>query len=72
MFTRPQEPFVHVERAPVAGRCPECGAETLERYPVISEHDWEMVTKCSSCLCSVEREPWGRHGPYTYLVDTLG
>jgi uncharacterized Zn finger protein len=70
-FSRPQELFVSVERAPVAGNCPECGAEALARYPVISEGGWELVTKCQQCLCSVEREPWKRLGPVTLLSDGL-
>jgi hypothetical protein len=68
---RPQEPFVSVEREPVDGECPECGARALGRYPVVGELGWQLVTKCRSCLYSVEREPWGAHGPYTFLVDSL-
>ena len=68
---RPKELFVSVEREPVAGRCPECGADALARYPVLGELGWQLVTKCQSCLCSVERGPWGKHGPYTFLVDSL-
>lgn len=63
-----------MERTPVAGACPECGAAALERYPLLSQRRWQIVTKCRACLCSVEREPWGRkgYGPHTYLVDGLG
>jgi hypothetical protein len=43
----------------------------LGRYPVVGELGWQLVTKCRSCLYSVEREPWGAHGPYTFLVDSL-
>jgi hypothetical protein len=68
---RPQEQFVFVTREPVAGSCPDCGAEQLQRYPVVSEHGWEMVTKCAACLCSASRERWNRLGPYSLLVDSL-
>jgi vanillate/4-hydroxybenzoate decarboxylase subunit D len=70
-FSRPQELFVSVERTPVAGSCPECGAEALARYPVISEGGWELVSKCQQCLRSVQREPWNRLGPITLLSDGL-
>jgi vanillate/4-hydroxybenzoate decarboxylase subunit D len=68
---RPTTPFVSVSREPVAGSCPECGAASLARYPVVGEHGWAIATKCQNCLCSIERERWGRLGPYTLLVDTL-
>ena len=58
-----------VEREPVDGACPECGAQSLARYPVVAEHGWEMVTKCQSCLCSVQRERWNRLGHVSLLVD---
>lgn len=51
-----------VERAPVSGACPECGAQSLERYNVLSGGGWFVVTKCQSCLNSVERKPWNRLG----------
>ena len=72
MAPRPQERFLTVERELVPGACPECGAEALRRYPVVSEGGWLQVTKCQACLCSVEREPWNRGlGPFTFLVDQL-
>ena len=58
-------------KEPVAGACPDCGAEQLHRYPVVSEHGWEMVTKCQVCLCSAARERWNRLGPHSLLVDSL-
>jgi hypothetical protein len=68
---RPQTQFVSVDREPVDGTCPECGAEALRRYPVVGERGWEMVTKCQVCLGSVDRERWGRLGPFALLVDAL-
>ena len=70
-MARPDTPFVFVTREPVGGSCPECGTETLSRYPVVGEHGWEIVTKCQSCLCSVSRERWGRLGPYSLAVDLM-
>jgi vanillate/4-hydroxybenzoate decarboxylase subunit D len=66
-FPRPSEPFLHVERVPVAGACPECGATALARYPVMSEGGWWDVVKCQTCLFSVEREPGPLFGVYTPL-----
>jgi hypothetical protein len=51
-----------VERAPVEGECPECGAATLARYPVLGTGGWYQVVKCQLCLHSVEREAWNRLG----------
>lgn len=70
-MARPLTPFVSVAREPVAGSCPDCGAEALRRYPVVGERGWEMVTKCQACLCSVERQRWGRLGPHSLLVDLV-
>jgi vanillate/4-hydroxybenzoate decarboxylase subunit D len=60
-----------VERTRVDGICPECGADALAAYPVLSEHGWEDVVKCQSCLCSVSRSPGPRLGPIRLLSDTL-
>lgn len=70
-FQRPETPTVSVEREPVSGTCPECGAGELARYPVISEKGWEIAVKCQSCLASVKREPWNRLGPVILLADSL-
>ena len=51
-----------VERVAVDGACEACGASALERYPVVSEGGWFMVTKCTACLTAVAREPWNRLG----------
>ena len=53
---------VHVERQPVTGECPECGAAALARYPVLAEGGWYEVVKCQACLASVARERWRRLG----------
>jgi hypothetical protein len=70
-FQRPVTPTVSVEREPASGTCPECGADELARYPVISERGWEIATKCQNCLASVHREPWNRLGPVVLLTDDL-
>ena len=70
-FPRPSTPTVSVEREPVSGTCPECGAEDLARYPVISEKGWEIVTKCQACLVSVDRQQGNRLGPITLLTESL-
>ena len=62
---------VRIEKEPVEGACPECGAEALARYPVVSEKGWEMVVKCQECLYAVERERWRRLGPISLLEDAL-
>jgi hypothetical protein len=70
-FPRPSEPFVFVEREPVEGTCPECGADGLRRYPVLSENGWEIAVKCQTCLCSVERTKWNRLGPIVPLGESV-
>lgn len=55
-------PSRDVVRSPVEGACPECGAHNLQRYPVLATGGWFQVTKCQTCLCSVERETWTRLG----------
>lgn len=70
-MARPQTPFVSVDREPVGGHCPQCGAEDLRRYPVVGERGWEIVVKCQACLYAVERDRWGRLGPFSLLVDAL-
>jgi len=66
-FPRPTEPFLSVERAPVDGACPECGAADLAEYRVLSEGGWWDVRKCQSCLASVSREPGPLFGVYVPL-----
>ncbi|TSD94087.1 hypothetical protein FOS14_21410 [Skermania sp. ID1734] len=60
-----------LERTPVEGSCPRCGAEELRRYPVIAETGWLEVVKCQNCLLSTERTPWNRLGPIQLLVDMI-
>lgn len=70
-FPRPSAPTVSVQREPVSGSCPQCGAEDLARYPVVSERGWEIAVKCQRCLASVEREPGNRLGPVTLLSESF-
>ena len=67
-FARPSDPFLFVERAPVAGNCPECGSADLAAYPVMSEGGWWDVVKCQRCLASVSRDP----GPLFGVYEPLG
>jgi len=66
-FSRPSEPYLSVERTPVEGACPECGAPDLAEYRVLSEGGWWDVRKCQSCLASVSREPGPLFGVYVPL-----
>lgn len=66
-FPRPSEPFLSVERIRVEGACPECGADDLAEYRVLSEGGWWDVRKCQSCLASVSREPGPLFGVYVPL-----
>jgi hypothetical protein len=71
-FQRPREVAPVQPREPVGGACEACGAETLLRYPVLSEGGWFMVVKCQSCLHSQQREKWRRLGHVTLLTDAIG
>ncbi len=72
MSSRPDELYPAVVREPVEGSCPQCGGGVdLRRYPVLSEHRWEMVVKCQACLHSVERVPWHRLGYIQLPIDAL-
>jgi transposase-like protein len=62
---------VAVAKEKVEGSCPECGAESLARYPVLSEGGWFQVVKCQNCLHSVSRERWSRLGDIALLSDSL-
>lgn len=68
---RPSNPRPTLTRETVTGQCPECGADSLARYPVLSEGGWFMATKCQQCLHSVSREPWRRLGYVTLITDSL-
>jgi len=64
-FPRPSTPTVHSPREPRPGACPECGAEALSAYRVMSEGGWWNVVKCQACLHSLEREPGPLLGAFT-------
>jgi uncharacterized Zn finger protein len=69
---RPTDPNPVQSREAVGGACPECGAEALARYPVLSERGWFLVVKCQDCLHSVSREKWHRLGHVRLATDTIG
>lgn len=60
-----------VERNPVPGGCPACGATELRAYPVLSEGGWFRVVKCGECLHSVSRQRWSLLGPVRLTSDGL-
>ncbi len=62
---------VALERTPVEGSCPRCGADALAAYPVCSEGGWFDVVKCQECLHSVSRERGPLLGSLHLLVDQL-
>jgi len=66
-FPRPTTPTVDAPRTAVPGHCPECAAEALERYRVMSEGGWWLVVKCGRCLYSVSREPGPLLGAFVPL-----
>lgn len=70
-FPRPSQETLHVVREAVEGACPECGAQELQAYPVLSDGGWFDAVKCQACLHSVSREPGPRLGPVTLLSDSL-
>ena len=47
-FQRPTEPYLSVERRPVRGKCPECGAEELAQYRVLGDGGWFDVRSVAS------------------------
>lgn len=62
---------VSLERTPVDGSCPQCGAAALASYPVFSEGGWFDVVKCQACLHSVRRDRGPLLGSLHLLVDQL-
>lgn len=60
-----------VDREPVPGICPACGAAELKAYPVLSEGGWFHVVKCGRCLHSVSRQRWSLLGPVRLTSDGL-
>ena len=71
LFPRPEDPTPRLVREAVAGTCNECGAASLQRYPVLSEGGWYMVVKCQDCLACNERNKWTRLGFVSLLTDQL-
>lgn len=68
---RPSDPTPVQAREPVEGRCAECGAEALKRYPVLSEGGWFMAVKCQACLHSNSRDKWHRLGHIRLTTDSI-
>jgi hypothetical protein len=66
-FPRPTTATVFAARTPVAGTCPECGAQALASYRVMSEGGWWRVVKCCQCLHSLSREPGPLLGAFVPL-----
>ena len=67
-FMRSAEPYLHVERLPVEGSCPECLDQELAEYDVMAEGGWWHVVKCQSCLASVSRKQGPMFGSYVPLA----
>lgn len=65
-YPRPSETHLHVDRVPLAGNCPECGADDLAGYPVLSEGGWWKVVKCQACLASASRTPAADFALHTF------
>lgn len=70
-FPRPQAERLYVDRTPVDGTCPECGAAELREYRVLSEGGWWTAVKCQDCLASVSREPAPPLGSFVPLGTTV-
>ena len=71
-FPRPEQTHLSVEREPVDGACPACGAQALASYRVLGEGGLWDVVKCQECLTSVSRERAPRLGSLTPLGLTIG
>jgi vanillate/4-hydroxybenzoate decarboxylase subunit D len=71
IYPRPTTKTVSVEREPVDGACPRCGAAELQRYPVLAETGWFDVVKCQACLHSVSRERGPLLGPVQVYSSLL-
>jgi hypothetical protein len=70
-FPRPEQTHLTVEREPVEGVCPACGAGALASYRVLGEGGLWDVVKCQECLTSVSRERAPRLGSLTPLGLTI-
>ncbi|HVX21918.1 MAG TPA: hypothetical protein VHB02_11260 [Acidimicrobiales bacterium] len=64
-------PPVEMTRETVEGTCPACGAEALQRYPVLAENGWYTAVKCQECLVSVSRDRLDHIGELPPLVGSL-
>jgi len=53
IFPRPEAERLFVDRKPVEGICPKCGANELARYPVANYLGPRIVTKCQKCFYHV-------------------
>jgi hypothetical protein len=62
---------VQMDREPVEGACPGCGARALAKYPVCTEGGWFDVVKCQDCLHSVSRDRGALLGPIVLLIDAM-
>lgn len=71
IYPRSEQKTLSVQREPVEGACPECGAQELQRYPVLGSGGWFDVVKCQACLCSVQRERGPLHGPIQHYSSLL-
>ena len=63
IYPRPEQKTLAVERQPAEGTCPECGGDTLERYPVLSAGGWFDGVKGQEGLGSVQRVKGPLLGP---------
>jgi len=71
MFIRPDTLTVAITPAPRPGKCPECQAEQLAAYRVLSEGGWWDVVKCRACLASIERRRGPLLGALSEAVQSL-
>jgi hypothetical protein len=62
---------LRVDRRPVPGRCPRCGASDVCTYPIHTEGGWFVATKCQTCLKTISREIGPRLGPIQLLSDSI-
>ena len=62
---------LRVDRRPVPGSCPRCGASDVCTYPIHTEGGWFVATKCQSCLKTIGREIGPRLGPIQLLSDSI-
>jgi uncharacterized protein (DUF983 family) len=56
LFPQPSEATIDEPLDPVEGDCPECGQATLFSYRLVDYRGWLRVTKCRSCLTTLNSE----------------